>query len=154
MGFAYTTHGGIALKEGTEESARRAVAHFEKDLKLCEAIGDAEGIATAKSNIAIAKSMYKGVNNNEELLKASRELYELRVAEWGKEHEYTINAGKIYVIDLQKANRREEARELLMKLFATSKQVLGPHHNTTKDIERILNQCSNALLRASTQNSM
>jgi hypothetical protein len=30
--------------------------------------------------------------------------------------------------------------ELLMKLLATSKQVLGPHHNITKEIESTLEQ--------------
>jgi len=86
---AYNTHGHIALDEGTEESARRAVVHFEKDLKVCKATGDTDGIAAAKSNIAIAKSECEG-GSNEEVLKASRELYELRVAELGEEHEYTI----------------------------------------------------------------
>jgi hypothetical protein len=136
--YAYNVHGRIALNEGTEESARRAVAHFEKDLKVCEAIGDAEGIAAAKANIAYAKSKYEVGNNNEELVKASREVYELRVSEYGDEHYYTIDAGKIYALRLQKANRQEEARELLMKLLATSKQVLGPHHKTTKSVESVL----------------
>jgi hypothetical protein len=100
-----------------------------------EAIGDAEGVATAKSSIAYAKSMYESGNNNEELFKASQELYELRVSEYGDEHYYTIDAGKIYALRLQKANRQEEARELLMKILATSKQVFGSDHNITKDIE-------------------
>jgi hypothetical protein len=136
--YAYSVHGRIALDEGTEEGARRAIAHFERDLKVCKAIGDADGIATAKSNIAFSKSMYKGGNNNEELIKAHQELYELRIAEHGDVHEYTIDAGKIYAIDLQKANRREEARELLTKLLATSKQVLGSDHNITKQVESML----------------
>ena len=59
----------------------------------------------------------------------------MRIAELGKGNENTIRAGRNYAIDLRKANREEEARDLLMKLFATSKQVLGPYHNTTKDIE-------------------
>ena len=46
--------------------------------------------------------------------------------------------GKNYVIRLQKADRGDEARELLKKLLATSKQVLGPHHNITKSVESIL----------------
>ena len=87
---AYNTHGHIALDEGTEESARRAVVHFEKDLKVCKATGDTDGIAAAKSNIARARSKYESDRNNHELLKASRELYELRVAELGEEHSYTI----------------------------------------------------------------
>jgi hypothetical protein len=137
---AYNTHGRIAFDEGTEESARRAVNHFEKELEVFEANGYAEGIATAKRNIAIAKFKYEGCNNNEELLKASQELYELRISELGEEHENTINAGKNYAYDLRKANRREEARELLMKLLTTSKQVLGPDHNTTKEVKMALDE--------------
>jgi len=132
--FAYNTHGCIALDEGTEESARRAVVHFEDELEVYRAIGDDEGIATAKANIAIAKSKYEG-GSNEEVLKASEELYKVRAAEHGEQNELTIHAGRNYAIDLQNANRGDEARELLMKLLATSKQVLGPHHSTTKDVE-------------------
>jgi hypothetical protein len=140
---AYHTHGHIALAEGTEESARRAVTHFEKNLKVYEAIGFTRGIATAKSNIAVAKSMYEGGNNDEELLKASQELYELRVAEFGDRNEFTIHAGRNYAIDLLTANRGDEARELLKKLLATSKRVLGPRHNITKDVESKLEESSN-----------
>ena len=132
--YAYNTHGRIALDEGTEESARRAVVHFENQLKVNESIGNAEGVATAKANIAYTKSKYEGGNNNEEILKASQELYELHIAEDGEGNEYTICAGKDYAVDLQKANRGGEARELLTKLLAMSKQVLGPHHNTTKGV--------------------
>jgi hypothetical protein len=135
---AYNIHGRIAFNEGTEESARRAVVHFEKSLQVFEAIGDDDGIVNAKRNIALAKSKYESGNNNEDVLKASQELYELRIAEDGEENEYTIDAGKSYAIDLQKYNRREEARELLMKLLATSKQVFGPDHNITNSVESML----------------
>jgi hypothetical protein len=135
---AYNVHGRIAIDEGTEESARRAVVHFEKELEVYKAIGDAEGIAVARSNIALAKSKYEGGNNNEEQMKASQELYELRIAEYGEDHELTIKSGKIYALKLQKANRGEEARELLTKLLATSKQTFGSHHNITKDIRLAL----------------
>ena len=128
---AHNVHGYIALNEGTEESAKRAVVHFEKGRVLLEAIGNELGLAVAKSNIALARSKYKS-GNNEEFLKASRELYELRVAEFGEGNEYTICAGKNYALGLRKANRGGEGREFLTKLLATSKQVLGPHHNTTK----------------------
>jgi hypothetical protein len=137
---AYYIHGQIALDEGSEESARRAVAHFENQLKVSKAIGDVEGGATAKANIAYAKSKYESGNNSEERLKASQELYEMRVAEYDEEHEYTIIAGKDFAVDLQKANRGGEARELLTELLATSKQVLGPHHNTTKNVETELKE--------------
>jgi hypothetical protein len=131
---AYYTHGRIAIDEGTEESARRAVTHFENALEVHETIGNARGVATAKANIALAKSKYEGGNNNEEMLKASQELYELRIAKLGEKNEYTIHAGRKYAIRLRKTNRGDEARELLTKLLATSKQVLGPHHNTTKGV--------------------
>jgi hypothetical protein len=133
-------HGRIASAEGTKESARRAVTHFEKQLEVFEAVGDDEGITVAKGNIAIAKSKYEGGNNNEEVLKANKELYELRVSEDGDEDEYTIRAGKHYAINLRKANRGDEARELLTKLLATSKQVFGSDHNITKEIESELKQ--------------
>jgi hypothetical protein len=135
---AYNVHGLIALDEGTDESARRAVAHLEKVLEVFEAIGYTDGIVTAKNNIADAKSKYEVGNNNEEVLKVSQEVYELRIAELGEENEYTIRAGRNYAINLRKANRGEEARELLTKLIVTSKQVLGPHHNTTKEVESML----------------
>jgi hypothetical protein len=95
---AYNVHGRIALAEGTKEGARRAVTHFETSLQVFEAIGDADGVVTAKANIAYAKSMYESGNNNEELLKASQELYELRIAEDGDEHYNTIDAGKSYAL--------------------------------------------------------
>jgi tetratricopeptide (TPR) repeat protein len=135
---AYNVHGRLAFAEGTEEGARRAVVHFEKYLKVCKAIGNDDGIAAAKGNIALAKSKYEGGNNIEEVLKASQELYELRVAEYGEESGYTIRAGNDYAIALRQANRWEEARELLTKLLATSKQVFGLHHNITKEIESVL----------------
>ena len=50
------------------------MAHFEKDLKVSKSIGDAEGIASAKADIAHAKSLYEGGSNNEEVLKASQEI--------------------------------------------------------------------------------
>jgi len=114
----------------------RAVIYFEHQLKVCEAIGNEEGIVIAKANIALAKSMYEG-GSNDELLKANQDLYELRVAEC-EEHEYTIRAGKILAMTLQDANRGDEARELFTKLLATSKQVFGVHHNITKEIESVL----------------
>jgi hypothetical protein len=133
--FAYNVHGRIAFNEGSEESARRAVVHFEKSLPVFEAIGDDDGIVNAKRNIALAKSKYDSGNNNEEVLKASQELYELRIVEDGDEHYYTIDAGIRYANNLRKANRQEEASELLTKLLVMSKQVFGPHHNITKHVE-------------------
>jgi hypothetical protein len=137
-GLAYQAHGQIALEEGTEESARRAVAHFENQLEVNKAIGNDQGIASAKANIAYARSKYESVSSNEELVKASRELYELNIAKLGEENDYTIIAGKNYAYDLRNANRGDEARDLLTKLLATSMQVFGSDHKTTKEVESML----------------
>jgi hypothetical protein len=67
----FTAHGRIALDEGTEESARRAVTHFENQLEVNEAIGCARGIALC------AKSTYESGNNNEELLKSSQRIVQI-----------------------------------------------------------------------------
>jgi hypothetical protein len=136
--LTYGTLGRIALDEGSEESARRAITHFQTSLEVHKAIGNIDGIANAKTNIAIAKSKYEGGNNNEEFLKMSRELYAMRVAEFGDEEELTIDAGKFYAINLRNANRGEEAMELLTKLLAKSKQVHGSDHNITKSVEAML----------------
>ena len=104
---------------------------------MYKAIGDDEGIATAKGHIAAAKARIEGVNSYEEL-KTSQEVYELRVATHGEGNESIIIAGKTFAILLRIANRGDEARQLLTKLLATSKQVLGPNHNLTKSIESIL----------------
>jgi hypothetical protein len=136
----YHTLGRIALNEGSEESARRAVTHFENQLEVCEAISNDndEGIVLAKASIAYAKSKYESGNNNEDLLKSTQDVYKLRAAANGEDDEYTIHAGKDYAIALWKANRGDEAMKLRFKLLATSMQVLGPHHSTTKEIESML----------------
>jgi len=101
---AYNVNGRIALDEGSEESARRAVIHFENQLKVNESIGHDEGIAHAKASIAVAKSLYE-VGNNEEVLKTSHESYELHVSKFGDDDGDTIHTGLIYAINLQRANR-------------------------------------------------
>jgi hypothetical protein len=135
--LAYHVHGNIALDEGTEESARRAVVHFENQLRVNEANANYEGIATAKGNIAYAKSMYEGGNNNEEVLKSTHDVYKLRAAEYGEGSKVAIDAGKVYAMKLQDAHRGGEATELLTKLLATSMRVLGPNHSTTKQVESV-----------------
>ena len=58
-----------------------------------KAIGNFEGVATANSNIALARSMYEGGVNHEELIEAYKEVYKVRVDTW-RRNEYTIDAGK------------------------------------------------------------
>ena len=82
--------------------------------------------------------MYEGGRNDEEMLYASQDVYELSTAEHGEAHEFTIDAGRIYAVQLQRSNRGDEARTLLTKLLATSKQVLSSHHSTTKEVDYAL----------------
>jgi hypothetical protein len=135
---AYNAQGRIALREGTEESAKMAMVYFEKELKVCESIGLDNGIATANGNIAYAKSKYEGGRSNEEVLQTSREVYELYVSKYGEGNQFSLDAGRQYAIALQNSNRGDEARELLTELLASSKQLLGPHHITTKEVEHAL----------------
>ena len=59
------------------------MAHFENELELNESIGFADGIVHAKINICIAKSKYE-VGGDQESLKASQELYNCVLLNWGK----------------------------------------------------------------------
>ena len=138
--YVYNTLGQIAIEEGTEESVKRAVGYFEKKLKVSESIGHAENILIAKRNIALAKSKFKGatIAEFEGIVNATRELYEAGIAQLGESSEYTIRMGMYYAIELQKFNRGDESKELLTKSLATSKQVFGPDHKTTKDVEYVL----------------
>jgi hypothetical protein len=74
-------------------------------------------------------------NDHKELLKATKELYELRVSKLGEGNENTMKVGKRHAIQLQKANRGG------IFLLVTSKRVLGPHHNTR--LLNLLIKCPN-----------
>jgi hypothetical protein len=102
----------LSLREQKKVQGGRRLS-FENQLRTNKAIGNAEGIATAKGNIVYAKSMYEGGNNNEELLNSTHDVYKLRAAEYGEKYDYTISAGKILAMSLQNANCWGEARELL-----------------------------------------
>jgi hypothetical protein len=128
--------GYIAFEEGTEESARRAVVYFEKAQKLFGAIGDFDGVTNAKLNLARVKSLqHKGGSTDEELIQVFQDSYALRVTLCGEQHELSIHAGTNYAIALHQAHRAKEACDLFTKMLVISKQVLGHHHNLTKDIE-------------------
>jgi hypothetical protein len=81
------------------------------------------------------------------MLKSSHELYDLRVSEYGEGSELTIDAGRDYALHLFLVCHGEEGRELLAKLLATSKQVLGPHHSTTKEV-KFAHDCFNTKINS------
>ncbi len=74
---------------------------------------------------------------------ATHDVYKLRAAEYGEGSEVAIDAGKVYAMKLQDAHRGGEATELLTKLLATSKRVLGPNHSTTKQVESVFKRTNN-----------
>ena len=53
---------------------------------------------------AYAKSHFEG-DDTEEVLRAFQDVYEMRVAEHGEGDEFTIRAGEILAVALQRANR-------------------------------------------------
>ncbi len=71
--LVYNHLGIIALAEGTDLSAKNAVAHFEKFHQLSKSIRDVEGVYIVEINIACAKSKYEegNVKNNNVYLKRS-----------------------------------------------------------------------------------
>lgn len=125
------------------------MTRFQNKLKVCEAIDDYEVAATAKRNIAHAKSECNSGINLEEAVKASKELYAKElydkcINKYGEEDDDTIiYAGKICAAQLRKANRGDEAIELLTKLLTTSIQVFGSDHNITKGSVWALNKVQN-----------
>lgn len=137
---AYKSLGQVVLQERTAEGAKRAVAHFEKQLELEMTIGDVEGAADARFSIALARSKYEGsdAKNNEELLKVSQDVYQLYAAELGEEDSATINAGGNFAISLANAKRGIEAERLLTKLVTMSTRAHGSHHRITKSVEHSL----------------
>ena len=88
-----------------------------------ETIGFAWGIASAKSNIAHAKSKYEGGRNStEEVLMTCRECVKRKNKQFVQVKGTLLNHLQPTV---------GGAWDLLTKLLATSKQVLGPH---TKEV--------------------
>ena len=128
--------GNIALKEGTEESVKQAVKHFEMALHLISTFSlnghyDTSGI---KNIMAVAKSRYEKVNPEEKLIHA-RELYENRVKKYGQEDINTIRSGIVLARSLKYTRHGIEAERLVKKLIAVSKRVHGPDHAITKRAE-------------------
>ena len=64
----------------------------------------------------------------------------MHVARFGPGNKYAIDASAKYSIHLHKANCGVETMDLLTKFLATSKQVLGPDQNITKEVASALEQ--------------
>ena len=113
---AYSHLGSISFLSG-KEGAKSAVENYEKARVISDLIDDAEGVLTAESNIAMAKSEYEGRNGEDEL-KRCRSLYEHDV-KMDKKHEKdsTMTSGWNLAIILKEASHSIEAERLLTKLL-------------------------------------
>ena len=148
--FVYLDLGQISFSEKTNESAKEAVAHFEKCRDLfkkmdSEAPGVAAGIVCAENSIAATMLKYEeskdGCNITlEEKLKHSIRMYRLCIDEYGLEDAETIKVGTNLAIDLRNAKHSIKALQLLAKLASMSTRVHGVDHSLTKRIESTLQQ--------------
>ena len=113
----------------------------EKLLELCKANGNSRGIRRCESNIANVQLAIGEERSNCSKLKAlirDKADYELCIAKHGSEHSDSIFAGVDVAIVLASLHRRIEAERLIRKLVPLSRRVLGPHHETTKRAESVL----------------
>ena len=132
--YTYIELGRIACKEGSEASCREALVHLGKSLELYKAINFAAGAAYTEYCISLVKSKLENDTSriNEDQLKKSQDVYDMRVRDCGEESALTINPGVDLAIELWEANRGVEAERLLIRVADLSERVHGPQHNTTK----------------------
>ena len=144
--ITYFRLGSIALNEGTKESAREAVKHYEKARAIYNTPGvfgssaiAADIKATISTQIAKAKAIYEATESNiEEETRQCKEVYENYVKLFGQEAIHTIRAGASLAFAMKKAFHGIESERLLVKLVAISKRAHGPDHSTTKLVESYL----------------
>ncbi len=91
-------------------------------------------------NISISKSKHNlfHVTDHVERLKQLQTIYDIDINLYGDVSKCTIKFGMNLAISLWHTKCRIKAKILMTKLASTSKQVLGPEHNTTKLVEPIL----------------
>lgn len=135
--FAYNFLGCIACQGADAKTALRC---FKKCQHVSRAAGDDGGVAIALKNSAQVKRYHRGKKGK--LLRLSQNLYDGYVVKRGEDSLLAIDAGLSFAIDLVNANREEEAEQLLTKLVAISKRVLGSEHGITREAETELHSLS------------
>ena len=134
---------GIIVFDGeTKESAKEAIMHYEKLLELYKANDDSMGIHHCESSIH-GVQLRSGVKDycRSDMLKElirSKVDYESCIAKHGLEHADTIFAGVGVASGLSELYHSIEAERLIRMLIPLSRRVLGPHHDTTKRAESVL----------------
>jgi len=132
----YGCLGRIALEEGTKDSLKEALSHYEKSRDLCLVLGLTNEVALAEYNISVAKEECEGVSSMsiEKKVEQLQEVYDMRLKKHGEGSTSTLNAGLCLTRDLIKADRLVEAESLLLYLATVSKQVHGSDHSMTEKI--------------------
>jgi len=136
---AHDQLGIIHLNEGTKESAKSGMKHFEICRDILKSAGNNYGVAATEAKLA-----QLGVSNNEvteeEKMEKFREAYKQALEHKGEESYHTIHVGINMARSLHNAHCAIEAERLLSKIARVSKQVLGSNHTSTQLAESLLKQ--------------
>jgi len=130
--------GRFHLKEGTKESSKIAVKHYEICRDILKSIGHKQGVAAAEANLARAKAKCDGTRNDvgtEEEMEKHQQLYTQSLDQAGDEHPSTIILGINTATILHRAHHAIEAERLLSKIAIVSNRVHGPAHELTQQAE-------------------
>ena len=128
-----------------EEDAKTAVGYYEKYRDFLETTGhgDKYNVAVIEQSIIELKSTYdESIQklSDEEELKQSQEIYNARVGQFGEDADpgARVLHGTALATELCIANRKIESERLLKNLVSVSKQLHGPNHSVTKNVEENL----------------
>ncbi|KAL9185696.1 hypothetical protein ACHAXT_003473 [Thalassiosira profunda] len=137
---AYFTQAFITLDEG---SASEAVLQLEQCLGIARGLENAGFVYAVEAVLARAKSRCDGESNGDasEELEHNRKLHKTCVATAGEGDLSTITSGGLLAASLKAAHHGIEAERLLTKLATSSKRVLGPERDETKQILAELKYC-------------
>jgi hypothetical protein len=151
--FAYKALGGMFLRDSSEEGFKVMITNFKKARAIYNLVGmnddfqqidalilmlTSEGTlstvtsSTNQQSASVAKSSMLQILKND---------YEQSLNMQGINSDTTIHTGLHYAQQLRVANHFIEAERIAERLATASRQVHGPHHNTTIDADEFLKKC-------------
>jgi hypothetical protein len=151
--YAYKALGGMFLRDSSKEGFKVMITNFKKARAIYNLVGmnddfqqidamilmlTSEGTlstvtsSTNQQSASVAKSS---------MLQTSKNDYEQSLNMQGINSDTTIHKGLHYAAVLWDANHFIEAERIVAKLATVSRQVHGPHHNTTIDADEFLKKC-------------
>mmetsp|Transcript_30890 Transcript_30890/g.65289 ORF Transcript_30890/g.65289 Transcript_30890/m.65289 type:complete len:484 (-) Transcript_30890:143-1594(-) len=137
---AHDQLGIIHLNEGTKESAKSGMKHFEICRDILKSAGNNYGVAATEAKLA-----QLGVSNNEvteeEKMEKFREAYKQALEHKGEESYHTIHVGINMARSLHNAHCAIEAERLLSKIARVSNRVHGLDHELSQEVELMLQYC-------------